>query len=229
MALAALQAVVFDFDGVLADTEPLHLLAFQETLAAAGLQLGESEYYERYLGYDDRGVLSALARDRGLGWTEDDVTRLVAEKGERFGVRAATGHVLVTGVAARLRAWAALVPIGIASGAFRHEIEIVLAAAGLSGVVPVIVAAGETPQGKPAPDPFARALSLLARPGSSLSPERSVAVEDSVWGIASARAAGMKTVALATSYPAARLTLADLVVPTFEDLSLDLLDELASR
>ena len=82
-------------------------------------------------------------------------------------------------------------PIAIASGALRHEIEMILAGGGLEGVVPVIVAAGETPRGKPAPDPFARAVELLSeRQGRPLSPARSVAIEDSHWGLQSARDAG---------------------------------------
>jgi beta-phosphoglucomutase-like phosphatase (HAD superfamily) len=229
MALAALQAVVFDFDGVLADTEPLHLLAFQEALARTRVHLTEREYFDRYLGFDDRGVLTALSRDRGLEWTEDDVSRLVAAKGECFRVHASTAQVLFAGVAPRLRDWADRVPIAIASGAFRHEIECVLEAGGLAGVVPVIVGAGETARGKPAPDPYCLALDLLARRVAGLRSDRSVAVEDSAWGLASAREAGMKTVAVATSSPPDRLSLADLVVPAFETLSLDLLDEVAGR
>src|SRR5512138_1396167 len=62
---AALQAIVFDFDGVIADSEPLHLKAFQRALAEEGMTLGEDEYFNRYLGYDDVGVFEAIARDRG--------------------------------------------------------------------------------------------------------------------------------------------------------------------
>jgi beta-phosphoglucomutase len=61
-----LQAIVFDFDGVIANSEPLHLLAFQQALTEDGIELSASEYYARYLGYDDVGMFVALGRDRGL-------------------------------------------------------------------------------------------------------------------------------------------------------------------
>jgi beta-phosphoglucomutase len=219
-----IQAIVFDFDGVLADTEPAHLRAFQQALEPRGVTLGRADYYERYLGYDDSGVFGALARDRGLGWTREDIASLVRAKAGCFRTVVETHPVLFDGVRDGVSAWAREVPVAIASGALRGEIEWILGAAGLLDLFPVIVAAGETPEGKPAPDPYAAALAQLAADA-----RRSVAVEDSVWGIESARGAGMKVVAVATSYPSDRLTQADAVVPAFDDLTLALLEELARR
>lgn len=224
-----LHSIVFDFDGVLANTEPLHLAAFREVLSSAGLTLADEEYYERYLGFDDEGVFRAVAGDRGLTWSDEDVRRLVRTKGERFEARAASQPCLFPGVAQRLREWASHVPVAIASGAFRREIESILAGGGVAGVVGTIVAAGETPRGKPAPDPFVRALELLRAGTPDLAAGRSVAIEDSVWGIASAREAGLKVAAVTTSYPAERLRGADLVAGSLADLSLEILDELAGR
>ena len=116
------------------------------------------------------------------------------------------------------------VPLAIASGALRGEIELILDASGLRASFPVIVAAGDAPSGKPAPDLYLAALGLLGADA-----RRSVAVEDSVWGIESAHAAGMKVVAVATSYPPHRLTSADAVVTVFGDLTLALFDTLARR
>ena len=75
---AALQAIVLDFDGVIADSEPLHLRAFQRTLDADGIALDAGEYYARYLGYDDVGLLEALGRDRNIEMCEARVRALVA-------------------------------------------------------------------------------------------------------------------------------------------------------
>ena len=72
----ALQAIVFDFDGVIADSEPLHLKAFQQALAEQGIVLERDEYFDRYLGYDDVGTFAALARDRGLAWSDRRITEL---------------------------------------------------------------------------------------------------------------------------------------------------------
>jgi beta-phosphoglucomutase len=230
----ALQALVFDFDGVLADTEPLHLRAFQDTLADRGIALSPDDYAARYLGYDDRGVFRALAADLRVGWSEDELSRLVAVKMQVFRELVASQPLLFPGVSERLRDWSMAVPIAVASGAFREEIDLVLVAAGLRDAVSVVVAAGETPRGKPAPDPYVRALALLASGGGrtasarDIDPARAVAVEDSVWGISSARAAGMKVAALATSYAAARLGGADLVLASFEELSLEVFEALVS-
>jgi beta-phosphoglucomutase len=223
-ASRTLQALVFDFDGVIADTERLHLLAFRDVLAARGVDLGTSDYYDRYLGFDDRGVFGALAGDRGLAWGDDQIAGLVREKAERFrGVIEAT-PVVFDGVAGLVSSWACEVRLAIASGALREEIELILATAGLREHFPVIVAAGDTPNFKPAPDPYRAALDLLGADAS-----RSVAIEDSGWGIESARAAGMKVVAVTTSYPRERLGAADAVVDRFADLTLGLFEGLVGR
>ena len=196
---------------------------FQQTLGQRGIALADSEYYERYLGYDDAGVFRAIGIDRRLGWTGADIAELVDEKVTSFRAVAEALPVLFDGVAARIREWAPRVPMAIASGAFREEIAIILEAAGLRQFFPVIVAAGETPAGKPAPDPYAAALRLLGA-----DPTRSVAVEDSVWGIESAHQAGMKVIAITTSYPRDRLTGADIVVGAFTELTLELFQALAA-
>jgi beta-phosphoglucomutase len=223
-ARRSLDAIVFDFDGVLADTEPLHLRIFQETLARHGLTLDAAEYYQRYLGFDDRGVFQSLALDRNTGWTAADVADLVDEKTRSFRVVASSHPVVFDGVGRRLAEWRGQVRMAVASGALREEIEIILDIAGLAGFFTVIVAAGDTPAGKPAPDPYLAALKLLGA-----SPSQSVAVEDSVWGIESARQAGMKVIAITTSYPRERLAAADTVVASFDDLRLSHFEELARR
>jgi len=217
----ALQALVFDFDGVLADTERLHLLAFRRVLEPLGCVLETTDYYERYLGFDDVGALAAIARDRGLSWNASDVGDLVRAKAACFRQVLETHPVVFDGVGALVRRWADHVPVAIASGALRSEIELILSTAGLLDLFPVIVAAGDTPNFKPEPDPY---LEALARLGADAA--RSVAVEDSVWGIESAHRAGMKVVAVTTSYTADRLTAADAVVTSFRDLTLVGFEEL---
>ena len=93
--------------------------------------LERDEYFTRYLGYDDVGMFEALARDRGLAWTDRHVTALVARKGTKLQAMLAAGDVLFPGAAAFIRAAAAEVPIAIASGALRHEIVQIIEAAGL--------------------------------------------------------------------------------------------------
>jgi beta-phosphoglucomutase len=222
-------AVVFDFDGVLADSEPLHLRVYQELLAAENITLPPAEYYSRYLGYDDVGVFEALARDKGLRIENGRIDELIAHKAELFQRRAAVQHVLFPGAAASVQAISAYCPVAIASGALREDIETILRSTQLVSIFTVIVAAGETPRGKPAPDPYARALALLGnRHDRTVRPERSVAIEDSHRGLESARAAGLRTIAVTTSYEARDLGMSDLIVPDISHVTPELLDRVIS-
>jgi HAD superfamily hydrolase (TIGR01509 family) len=222
----ALQAIVFDFDGVIANSEPLHLRAFQRALADHGVPLTAEDYYSAYLGYDDVGVFTTVAHDRGRPLTAPQVHALVARKGEYVQELLRAGEVLFPGAGAFIRQAAAAVPVAIASGAQRHEIEHILEATGLRRLFAVIVAAGETAQGKPFPDPYARAFELLDEAGGGLAKNRCVAIEDSRWGLQSAQAAGLRCVGVTTSYPASELPGAELVVGGLSDLTVSMLESL---
>ena len=219
---AKLAGVIFDFDGVLADSEPLHLRAYQDVLAERGMTLGDADYYDRYLGFDDDGVFRTVWRDQGLTLDEAALVELIRVKGQRFEALAGQGEALFPGAADCIRRVAAAVPIAIASGALAPEIETVLHAAGLRRHFRAVVASGDTPRSKPAPDPYLRAIELL-RPhvaAAGLDPDgRVVAVEDSMWGIESALAAGLRCVGVAQTYAASRLGAAHVVVPTIVDVT----------
>ena len=226
---SALQAIVFDFDGVIADSEPLHLKAYQQALAEDGLLLDREEYFARYLGYDDVGMLQALARDRALAWTDRHITALVARKGTKLQALLEGDEVLFPGAAAFVRTAAAEVPIAIASGAMRHEIVQIVRAAGLGDLFTTIVASGDTPESKPSPAPYLLAFEQLQQAsGRPLDRRRCVAIEDSVWGLESARGAGLRCVGVTTSYPAAELTGAELVVGGLTALTLSMLEQLVT-
>lgn len=225
-------AIVFDFDGVLANSEPLHLRAFQETLRAlAGIELTPEEYYARYLGYDDEGVVRTVLADRGLADGESQIAALVADKTRRLPGLLSSPHVLMPGAAACVSRLAASCPLAIASGARRDEIELVLRAAGLAGHFDPIVAAGETRRGKPHPDPFAHAVHLLTERGripADTRASRCVAVEDSHWGLESARMAGLRSVGITSSYPREELAAADRVIDSLDELTIELLAQVVA-
>jgi beta-phosphoglucomutase len=227
--VSALQAIVFDFDGVIANSEPLHLQAFQAVLADEGLALTPGDYYARYLGFDDVGVFEAIASDRGRTSTARWVSTLVERKGAVLQQLMQADAVLFPGAKEFIRAAAAAVPIAIASGALRHEIDEIVGAAGLSSLFTAIVASGDTAESKPSPAPYALALKhLQERTRRSLDPRRSVAIEDSRWGLESARGAGMRCVGVTTSYPAHELGGAELVVTGLTALTLDALEQLCA-
>jgi beta-phosphoglucomutase len=226
---SALEAIVFDFDGVIADSEPLHLKAFQQALAEDGIILDHDEYFSRYLGYDDIGVFEAMARDRGFAWTARRVTELVARKGMKLQALMWGGGVLFPGAAAFIRAAAAEVPVAIASGALRHEIVQIVEAAGLEQLFTAIIAAGDTPESKPSPAPYLLAFERLQQTvAKPVNPQHCVAIEDSMWGLESARQAGLRCVGVTTSYAAAELPGAELVVEGLHALTLPMLDALCA-
>ena len=216
-----LQAVIFDFDGVIANSEPLHLGAFQFVLVDA------DEYYARYLGYDDAGVFQHLSRDRALAFDNGTIAALVVQKEARMQTLLDGGTVLYAGAAEFIRQCAAVIPVAIASGAARQEILEILDSAGLRDTFQIIVAAGDTPEGKPSPQPYRLAFERLQQSHGVLDARRCVAIEDSHWGLTSARDAGLRCVAVTTSYSADALD-AELVVEGLGALSPGILDNLVS-
>lgn len=221
MSARAARAVVFDFDGVLADSEPLHLAAYQEVFAALGATLTREDYYARYLGYDDEGVFRRMSDVQGWGLDGRQISELIAEKSRAFDDVIASTDVLYPGAARCVERLAAAFPLGIASGALKHEIRMILERAGLLRHFRFIVASGDTPQSKPAPDPYARAASL-----HGLDPADCVAIEDSRWGIESAKAAGLQCVAITHTYPAGELSTADAVIQSLDEFTAALIDRL---
>lgn len=229
--MTALQAIILDFDGVVADSERLHLRAFQEALGSTPLVLTDEAYFERYLGFDDLGVFRALGQDLGAPFGAERLRALVAEKEQRFEALAAAGEMLFPGARDFIRAAAACVPLSIASGAQTREIEDVLAHAGLRDCFLAVVGADQTPMSKPAPDPYLAAFARMqTAAGRPLSPRHTVAIEDSRWGLESARSAGLRTVAVTNTYPAGALAdHAEIVVAGLGTLDLDTLDRLCER
>ena len=218
-----LQAVFFDFDGVIADSEPLHLRAYQAVLEQDGIALTRHDYYDRYLGYDDAGLFEALAEDRGLTIHAATIDKWITAKTAMIQTLLSDPSVLFSGAADCVRMCAARVPLAIASGALEPEIKVVLEHAGLRDCFRAIASASDGVRGKPAPDLYLLAIAKL-REVARVDPRACVAIEDSHWGLEAARTAGLRTVAITHTYPAAELSSADLVVEKLGDLTMERLD-----
>jgi beta-phosphoglucomutase len=202
--------VIFDFDGVIADTETLHFEASRLVLSARGVSLDQARYYTKYLGYNDAMMADAVAEDQHLFAAGADrsafVRDFIHQKGLAYARLLTSGAVLFPGVPECLERLAAEFPLAIASGAFREEIEDILRGAGLTHHFQTIVGAGDVRHGKPHPAPYLEAARRIGADPSSC-----VAIEDSSWGLDAARAAGMKTIAVTNSYPAEQLS-ADRII-----------------
>ncbi len=220
-----IRAVVFDFDGVLANSEPLHFRAFRDVLADAGAHAHRSTPITA--GISDTTMSARFGRLRPTS-TESSTTRRSppgsSRKAERLEALERGASVLFPGAREAIARMAQSGPIAIASGALREEIIRVLEREQLTAVFSVVVAAGDTPASKPDPAPYTKAVELLGRLNNdSLRPSECVAIEDSHWGLVSAKSAGLRTIAVTHSYPANDLHEADLVIDHLDELTSQLL------
>lgn len=226
-----LKAVLFDCDGVIADSEHLHFALFQKVLEGIGITLSQAEYVEKYLAMDDKGCFGAVLADRGRTLSDAAVADLIAKKTALYKETASRNLVILPGVVEFVMAVSQKFPLALASGALRDEIKLMLRAAGIDHYFDAIVAAEDVTRGKPAPDAYLKALDELNKkyPGRNMKPEECLVVEDSKHGLLSARAAGMKCVAVTTSYPADELSAADRVVPVLTAVRVADLEGLFAR
>ena len=213
----AVRAVIFDFNGTLSHDEPILCEIFCELFAEHGRPLSAQEYFDELAGLSDPEIVRTW-----LGRDHPDVDEVVEQRIRRYAERVADGSSVPEAVREAVRYAAARVPVAVVSGAARAEIEPVLRAAGMDSLVREIVAAEDVDDGKPHPAGYLRALELLA---GDLEASDVVVFEDTEAGVASARAAGMRCIAVLGTLAPARLTAADEIVPALDvDMMRRLLD-----
>jgi beta-phosphoglucomutase len=204
-------AILFDFNGVIIDDEPQHCDALIATLAEYGYTLERDTYYADYLGFDDRECFRFTFQQMGYA-TDDGVIAAAVERKHHHYERAIREVLQLVPGAGEFVENAALdgYQLAIVSGALRREIELVLDLTGLRPHFAEIVAAEDVTACKPDPQGYQRAREMLA-----LSPNRCVVVEDSLQGLAAARAAGLRCAMLSTSHDDALVGRADSVWSDF--------------
>jgi beta-phosphoglucomutase-like phosphatase (HAD superfamily) len=217
-----LRAVLFDFDGVLVDSEPLHFGSLRDALLPEGIALDEDEYKRSYLAYDDRGAIRLALERHGRPCSLEHVEAIARRKAQDF-QRLLPQVPFFAGARELVRSLAEVMPVAIASGALRGEIEAILKTGGLYEPFSTVVGADDVHRGKPDPEPYLTAMRRLHYRAPGLEPSQCLVFEDSVPGILSARAAGMTVVGVTNSYPAAKLNLAHRVVDSLEGLGPDML------
>ena len=223
-----LRAIIFDFDGVIANNEPVHLAMFQRVLGELGLFLSKDEYYASYLGYDDKGCFEAALVAHGRPYSKDLIQDLVTRKARVYLDHIRDHLVIFPGVQAFVRGAAVRHHLAIASGALRHEIEFILEQAGIRKEFAHITSSEDTQRGKPDPEGYLHALGALnlrLRSGETpLQAADCLVVEDSRPGIQAGRAAGMKVMAVANTHAVEDLHEADVVIRSLEHVALGDLD-----
>ncbi len=212
-------AIIFDLDGTLANSEPVHEQALRRAVEAMGMTLSHEQFETLCVGFGDLPALDKVARANGRELTQPQLEALSRDKHLAFselltqqGVPAFDGAVELFEEAARRTR------IGVCSGSRRPTVESVLQVLGLLSLPEVITTLDDVNRGKPDPEPYLRTAELL-----KLKPSACIAIEDTPTGVASAASAGLRVVAVAHSVSASELGQAALVVNHISDLSLDLL------
>ncbi len=223
-----LQAVIFDFDGVITDSEILHLRAFNKVLAQFDSKIARKDYYKKYLGSTDIEVFESLVKENKLNPGDMGLEGLVQQKSKIFKKISTAEGKIIEGVRDFLKMLKQNnVRMAICSGALLAEIELILTTAQLRSFFDVIVSAEQVKKGKPDPEGFLLTLAKLNETTSNpISADQCVAIEDSHWGLQAAKAAGMHTVAVTNSYDAEQLKIAEKIVTKLSEISIEELQEI---
>ena len=225
-----LKAVIFDFDGVITDSEILHLRAFNDVLAAHGIEIKTKDYYNDYLGMTDMDCFSALAEEGRLKLDRQGIVELIRKKNLTFEVLAKTEGRIIEGVRDFVQMLRQNeITMAICSGALLVEIRLILDEAALGSFFDVIVSAEQVKKGKPNPEGFLLTLVELNETApEAVAANECIVIEDSHWGLDAAVAAGMHTIAVTNSYEAEQLTGAEKVVARIDEVTLEQLQAMCA-
>jgi HAD superfamily hydrolase (TIGR01509 family) len=220
-----LKAVIFDFDGVIVDTEPIHFQAFQSILEPLGLGYSWEEYLEKYIGFDDRDAFREAFNSAGKTLTDGTLTNLIDRKAEVFEKIVQEGVQPYPGVIELVTSLSGNLPLALCSGALRRDIVPILEQFGLQMAFDTIITADDVKASKPDPESYLLSLQRLKEvfPSQTIFPDECIAIEDTPAGIASAVGAGINVLAVTNSYPIDRLAGARHISDSLEKITLNVL------
>lgn len=211
------RAIVFDFDGVLVDSEAVHERALLDAAAALGITPPRDDRPGRYVGLGDVEAFAMVARARGRELTPEELRRGITIKGEAFARAARSGSIPpYPGAVDLLRAVATVVPVAVCSGSRLADLEPVLRALGVSELLATVVSADDVPRTKPDPAPYRLVVQRLG-----LDASQCAAIEDSPAGISSARGAGLRVHAVCHTFERDRLAGAHYLHASIAELSVE--------
>lgn len=207
-------AVIFDFDGVLVNSEPLHFRAFEEVAAEEKIELSEQEYYSELIGFDDKGAWKHLFASRKRELDPKTYLRVMTRKSEVMrDLISRRQYKALPGVEEFVRGLWRNYPLAICSGALRDEIEAMLEGISLRDCFNVIVAAEDVTVGKPDPSGYLMAIKQLGdKIHKPLHPEQCLIVEDAPTVVSSVHKVGFPVLAVTNTYPAEKLKDAKWIV-----------------
>jgi len=221
------KAIIFDFDGVVVDSEPVHYQAFMEIGKGIGVAFDYEHYLRHYVGFDDRDAFRAMLLSTGMPTEDAHISELCQQKQVVFNELVGQGAAAIPGAVELIDEAYGRLPIAVGSGATTHDIELMLDSIDRRDRFEVIVSADHVSRSKPDPATYRMAYEQLAdrHPKQKLKPSDCLAIEDTAAGIESARGAGLMTLGIATTGPASSLNRAHRVEPGLEGVTLAKLRE----
>ena len=223
-----IKAIIFDFDGVIIDSEPLHFKAFKKVLDSLNINFIEVDYWSKYLAMSDKDLFINLNKDRNLNWDSNTIEQLIEKKGKYFLKFIQEEPNFFHGINNVLLDLYQSFILTIASGALKHEIQFVLKKLNAEKLFKYIISAEEVQQGKPNPEIYLKAYDKLTSIDPSIKKEHCLAIEDSIHGILAAHNAGIKCIAVAHSYKEEDIAIADSVLPHISLLNSNIIKSLFS-
>lgn len=221
-----IQAVIFDFDGVLVDTEPLHHQAFCEVVKPHGLACDWPEYVREYIGFDDRDLFRTAFQRSGKSLNDAELRALVDAKAGAFVDLASRGVPPYPGVPDIVRNAAERWPVGLCSGALRSDIAPLLKQLDLEDAFLVRVTAEDVPASKPDPACYRMTVEKLAElADTGIEAARCIAIEDTPAGVAAATGAGIRPWAVTHTHSHDQLSAAHRIFESLPDLWNALIEE----
>lgn len=218
-----LYAVMFDFDGVIIDSEPVHLRCFREVIQDAfDVTFTDEEYYTKYLPYTDAEAFRMILEDNNRQASDEQLNKLIQDKAALVNKALEDAKPLPGAIELMKAVKEADLGLAIVSGALRDEIDQAGAAVGALEYADVIISAENVRRGKPEPEAYETARKkLIDLRGLFIPPGACVAIEDSPGGIQAGKAAEMNVLGVATTLPAEKLTEADKVVANLGEVTIE--------
>ncbi len=212
-------AVIFDFDGVIVDTEPLHYKTFQKVLEPLGITFSWDEYVDVFMGFDDRDAFIEIFKRAALPLSPDQLQTLINNKAGCFLDCIKDGITAYPGAVELIRQiHTNQTPLAIASGALRSDIDPILETLGITSCFDIIVTADDVTRSKPDPESFRLAHQRLQQARNcQLATDKTVVFEDTPAGIRAAKGAGLHVMAITNSYTASHLIDADQILTSLEE------------
>ncbi len=219
-----IRAIFFDLDGTLADTEELHLAAFNAALRPLGIEIPHADYFARFIGLNDRDCFTMKLAESGHDAEEARINELMAQKARVYQNLIAGRDVMYPGADRFVRACAERFPLMVVTGTLRAEAEAILGRSGLRPLFLDVIATEDAERGKPDPESFVAALGrigFILRQHDPVKPSQCLVVEDTPAGIEGAKRAGMRVLAVCHTRSASDLAAADLVRASIAEVDLD--------